>query len=611
MRYVIRLVALVCLGLAGLGAGPANAERRVALVIGNAGYRTVAELPNPKKDARDIAAALRAAGFTEVVERYDLGLREMQQVLSQFEDKVAGADWGVAYYAGHGIEVDGRNFLVPVDADLKRAGDVEDETVALDRVLARVAAASKLQLVILDACRENPFKRRMAQAGGVKRAIGERGLARIEPAHPNVIVAYAARDGEVALDGRAGENSPYAGALMRHLAEPGLELGRLFRKVRVDVLAATGGRQRPFEYGSLTEDLFFKPGAAADPKPVVVPQLSEAERAWAAVKDTTSIAALEAFRRQYGAANPVYDRLAEARIEELRKQQIALAVPPTPKPAPAPVVEPSVGVFTPGPGVTPLSAERELALKAKDRFKECDACPEMVVVPAGSFMMGSPAGEARRDAYEGPQHPVTIARQFAVGKFEVTFTEWDACVAAGGCKHNPGDSRWGRGKRPVINVSWDDAKEYVAWLSRKTGKTYRLLTEAEWEYAARAGTTTPFSTGPTITTSQANFHGNYTYPGSGKGVYRAKTVDVGSFPPNAFGLHDMHGNVWEWVQDCWNASYSGAPSDGSAWTTGNCSRWVLRGGSWYDDPRYLRSAARFRDTPVRDYFAGFRVGRTL
>jgi formylglycine-generating enzyme required for sulfatase activity len=135
-------------------------------------------------------------------------------------------------------------------------------------------------------------------------------------------------------------------------------------------------------------------------------------------------------------------------------------------------------------------------------------------------------------------------------------------------------------------------KEYLPWLSRKTGKTYRLLTEAEWEYAARAGTTTPFSTGRTITPEQANFDGNYTYGGSAKGLYRQKTVDVGTFPPSAFGLYDMHGNVWEWVQDCWNASYQGAPSDGSGWMTGDCGSRVLRGGSWLSFPQNLRSAFR-------------------
>jgi len=262
---------------------------------------------------------------------------------------------------------------------------------------------------------------------------------------------------------------------------------------------------------------------------------------------------------------------------------------------------------------SPLTAAEERGLKPKDSFTECHQCPEMVVVPAGTFLMGSPASEEGHDASEGPQRNVTIVRPFAVGKFEVTFAQWDACVTAGACKYRPGDEGWGRGKRPVINVSWNDiTTEYLPWLSRRAGKTYRLLTEAEWEYAARAGTATPFSTGRTITTNQANFDGNYTYGGSAKGRSRERTVDVGSFQANAFGLYDMHGNVWEWVQDCWNETYTGAPSDGSAGTTGDCGKRVGRGGSWVYLPVLLRSAFRYRDSPdYRDDSNGFRVARTL
>jgi uncharacterized caspase-like protein len=235
--------------------------RRVALVIGNANYKTVSKLLNPRNDAGDVAAALRAAGFAEVVERYDLGVQDLQRALKALEDRATGADWAVVYYAGHGIEVDGRNYLIPVDAELKSASDVEDEAVSLDRVMARVTAASKLQLVILDACRDNPFARRIAQGGGVARAIGARGLAPVEPAYPNQFVAYAARHGEVALDG-TGKNGPYAKALVKQLAVPGLALSTFFIRVRAQVLAETNGKQRPFEYGSLTdENLSFRPAS--------------------------------------------------------------------------------------------------------------------------------------------------------------------------------------------------------------------------------------------------------------------------------------------------------------------------------------------------------------
>ena len=248
-----------------------------------------------------------------------------------------------------------------------------------------------------------------------------------------------------------------------------------------------------------------------------------------------------------------------------------------------------------------------------ERFRDCDECPELVVVPSGSFEMGSPSSEEGRDDDEGPVHRVRIAQPFAVGVYEVTFSQWEACVAGGGCRgHRPSDKGWGRGNRPVINVSWKDAKAYVEWLSRKTGKGYRLLSESEWEYVARAGTRTPFHTGRTISTEQANYNGRYTYGSGRKGRYRKRTTPVGEFPANRFGLHDVHGNVWEWVEDCWNGSYRGAPADGSAWKSGDCSWRVLRGGSWSDEPRDLRSADRGRlGTGIRLNDDGFRVARTF
>ena len=238
--------------------------------------------------------------------------------------------------------------------------------------------------------------------------------------------------------------------------------------------------------------------------------------------------------------------------------------------------------------------------------RDCPECPEMVVVPAGSFMMGSPSHEQGRRAKEGPVHEVRISAPFAVGVYEVTFAEWDACLAAGGCGHRPIDGGWGRGDRPVIYVSWEDAKGYVQWLSRRTGKEYRLPSEAEWEYAARAGTETAYSWGDAIGVNLANCGG------CGSQWDGSKTAPVGSFGANAWGLHDMHGNVYEWVEDCWNGSYRGAPSDGSAWLSGDCSERVLRGGSWIDEPAALRAAYRFTSpTGDRSLVSGFRVARTL
>ena len=214
-------------------------------------------------------------------------------------------------------------------------------------------------------------------------------------------------------------------------------------------------------------------------------------------------------------------------------------------------------------------------------------CPQMLVVPAGSFTMGSPENEPGRSSNEGPQHKVTIAQQFGVGQFELTFDEWDACVADGGCNgYRPSDQGWGRGQRPVINVLWDDAKAYVAWLAKKTGKPYRLLTEAEYEYAARAGTTTAYPWGGAIGKNNANCDG------CGSRWDNKQTAPVGSFAPNGFGLYDMVGNVWAWTEDCYHDSYIGAPTDGSAWTSGDCRRRIFRGGSWFRDSAQVLSAPR-------------------
>ena len=261
------------------------------------------------------------------------------------------------------------------------------------------------------------------------------------------------------------------------------------------------------------------------------------------------------------------------------------------------------------PRVPPLSTIAEEISKPKHSFKECGSCPEMIVIPAGSFVMGSPDDEKNRTNNEGPQHRVTFAGPFAVGRFAVTFDEWDACVADGDCNgYSPNDGGWGRGRRPVIYVSWNDAKTYVHWLSNKTGKAYRLLSEAEREYVARAGAATPYWWGASISTRLANY-----YDGAGSGREdQQQTLLVDSFQPNPWGLYQVHGNIWEWTEDCYHDDYRGAPSDGSAWTSGDCCNRVIRGGSWIDLPGNLRAASRTSASAGDwDGLEGFRVARTL
>jgi formylglycine-generating enzyme required for sulfatase activity len=291
---------------------------------------------------------------------------------------------------------------------------------------------------------------------------------------------------------------------------------------------------------------------------------------------------------------------AQADLAEAEDQRRALeAAWPRPSTRPAPMTPVSDSPST-GPATDPPASD----WTAGETFQDCEVCPEMVVIPAGTFMMGSPEGEGADN--ERPQHEVTIPEPLAVGRYEVTFDEWEACVVDGGCDgHRPDDEGWGRGNRPVIKVSWNHAQSYVDWLSEETGEDYRLLSEAEWEYAARAGTTTKYWWGDDISPEKANY-------GAIQDIGPKKTTPVGSYPANPWGLFDVHGNVWEWVEDCWNDSYQGAPADGSAWTTGDCSRRVLRGGSWFIDPEFLRAALRTWNNPDFRYSdRGFRVARTL
>ena len=506
----------------------AQADKRVALVVGNSAYQHAGRLTNPANDAADVAAALKKLGF-QVIEGFDLDKAAFDRKVRDFAGALKGAEAGVLFYAGHGMQVAGENYLVPIDAKAEDATALEFEMLRIAMIHRIMEQQTNTNILFLDACRDNPLARNLARGMGTRSADIGSGLARIESG-VGTLISFSTQPGNVALDG-TGRNSPFAGALVKQLTSSTDDLGAMLITVRNDVMKETQRKQVPWENSALTGRFYFnKAGPAMEPV-----------------------------------------------------KRVSLSSSPK-----------------------PLTADEERSLKPGDTFKECDQCPEMVVLPAGEFTMGSPAGEEGRFDNEGPQRKVTIGKTFAVGKFEVTFAEWDACVAAAGCKHKPNDRGWGRGKRPAINVSWDDiTKDYLPWLARKTGRTYRLLTEAEWEYAARAGTTTPFSTGKAITVEQANFF-------SATDTYRKETIEVGALPANAFGLHDMHGNVWEWVQDCFKEGYAGAPSDSSAAAdAAGCTR-VLRGGAWSNEARSLRSASRHRNPPyLSNPDFGFRLARTL
>ncbi|NEV63344.1 formylglycine-generating enzyme family protein [Thiorhodococcus minor] len=309
---------------------------------------------------------------------------------------------------------------------------------------------------------------------------------------------------------------------------------------------------------------------------------------WESIKDTSSPSELEAYLSAYPEGR--FRRLAEIRLSVLRAGDAAGSEP----------AAPSTAQVQRGGRESRPGARKGPELGAGSRIQDCDSCPELVVVPAGDFTMGSDQGRPE----ERPPHPVELAKPFAIGVYEVTVEEWDACLREGACDLAP-NSRTDA-TLPMSNVSWDDARQYLDWLSRKTGKEYRLPSEAEWEYAASGGTKTRFWWGEEVGENKASCDD------CGSQWDGESPAPVGSFEPNPFGLYDIHGNLWEWTQDCVNRSYQGAPSDGTAWLRGDCLGRMLRGGAWNLDADYMRTTRRHNyDHDVRYYLHGFRVVRSL
>lgn len=644
-----RVAAFACaVMLTCFGASPSQADRRVALVVGNGDYVHADKLANPVTDARRLRDTLDKLHF-EVVFGENLDKRALERTIARFADAVQEADVALVFFAGHGATFGDTPYVVPVDAQFSSLPEVPYELVPVETLIGELRRAKGLRIAILDACRDNSaereLKRTAARGGEVSR-----GLARVKNPE-GLILAYATQYLSTAADGDPNGDSPFTTALLNNIATPGLDVKDLFFKVGREVIETTKGGQRPEVSVSFYDSYSLVPAAAVGPPPASTPTTTapsitrEAERAWPLVKDTTNAAILEEYIKRYG--DTFYATLARARIAELKaaagkaQPQVAVAAPPTQPARPsAGAAKPAVGVFPVVSVATPLPPERERALKPKDVFRECDKCPEMTVVPAGSFAMGSPANEPGRSNWEEPQHAVTIGKPFAVGKFLVTVDQFAAFVTetgydAGSKCHILEDGKWEdkegsswrnpgiaqTGSHPALCLSWDDATAYAAWLAKKTGKRYRLLTDAEWEYAARAGTTTPYFFGNAEKdlcqhangadqAAKSKLTANWAVAPCNDGY--EFTSPVGAFPPNGFGLHDMAGNAFQWVEDCWHENYQGAPSDGSAWTSSDCSRHVLRGGSWASSPKFLRSAYRvgFR-SDNRDNLNGFRLARTL
>ena len=654
-----------------------DALKRVALVIGNAAYkRSEDRLINPGNDARAIAAKLRGLDI-EVIEAIDLDYRGMRAALRQFDRALKGADAGLFFYAGHGMEYRGRNYLFPTDIVLETEGDVGLGLIDVAQVLQVMETTVPTRLIFLDACRNNPLARRFRNSLGATRAstVGT-GLARMD-AGIGTFIAYATAPGQLAEDGQ-GENSPFSAAMIQHLDTPGLDVSQLMRRIRNTVLEATDERQVPWESSSLRSPFVLNRTPAAPAPQVLAPSPSIDKRRtetlfWQSIESSERIAAFEAYLDRFG-EDGVFAPLAKLRIEDLRapsraesalafdrrevqqalkslgynvgtphdefgpqmrmairlwqathqidpngyltidqiddimkeagEQQIAQA--PVVRQEPEPFVRDELA---PAPAAPEQSLGKQKIESGPQTlltpFRDCQTCPEMIVIPAGSFMMGSPADLKGRPENELPQHEVTISQPFAIGKFEVTFAEWDACVAAGACRHRPDDRGWGRGSMPVMRVNSSDIEEFLGWLSRSTGTSFRLPSEAEWEYAARGSTTTRFWWGDEVGGNRANCG----WLCEDKWL---NTAPIGSFGPNGFGLFDTAGNVREQVADHWHDSYRDAPIDGTAWLGEGDAIRVQRGGSWGSTAIKLRSATRdWINEKSRFDFTGFRIARTL
>ncbi|MFP3569554.1 SUMF1/EgtB/PvdO family nonheme iron enzyme [Paraburkholderia sp. SIMBA_030] len=583
--------------------------RRIALVIGNGGYGNGTEplRENAPRDALALRDQLRSLGF-DVVMRIDATPPQMQQAVAEFRQRLQAGGIGLFYFAGHGMQVGGQTLLIPAGIDVRSPARLTGEGVDLRTVLQAMRAprADPLNLVILDACLNNPFAARATpDAYALPR---------------NTLLAYATAPGGFAADGV--RHGVYTSALLRALADtPSQDLDGLFQRIAAEVREDTGGEQSPWMVSSLSRAFRLtvpsfsvaaaQLTAATRVEPVValhsrgiLPKDSSEQYEitfWNSIKDSNYPSDYEAYLKAY--PNGRFAALAHARIDRLRAAAPASAAPPEhPRAAATPTPVAPAPASSSAPITAPTAAQKPAARPANaNESRDCATCPIMIPVPAGSFSMGSNTD----DPSEKPVHHVTIGAPFAIGKYAVTVEQWNACANANACQKLTPETNSVK-NAPARDLSWDDAQQYVRWLSKVTGKTYRLPTEAEWEYADRGGTATQYWWGDQMRKGNANCKD------CGEPWHKEGPESVGSFAPNPLGLYDMNGGVWEWVGDCWHNSYQNAPADGRAWDTPGCEMRVIRGGSWREGANYMLSATRFKySAGVRQSQDGFRVVKEL
>jgi uncharacterized caspase-like protein len=603
--YRLLLTFLLALLPAGLYAaesrtlGVTTDGKRIALVVGNDSYRHISVLRNARSDARAIAEALRTAGF-DVTLKYDLGDKALKEAVRGFKQRIEGGDEAVFYFSGHGVQFGAANYLLPVDIAAEEEEQVKDDALPLQRVLDDLQEQkARFSLAIVDACRNNPFKGRGKNIGG-------RGLAPVNPATGQMVL-YSAGAGQQALDrlhdGDRDPNGLFTRILLKEMNKPGVPVDRVLRTVRDQVVRLAKNvhhEQVPALYDQAIGEFYFKPGTAQEPTvgpiggPTVGPTtvghphnggLKPAPQGYGAIPATDPVEAAywaEVTKADdadsyatYIATYPNGMYLADANewLERYKRQQEAQL----------------------------RLKEDQAWSKAQEGNSHASYGGYLKAYPAGRYAPLAKLKQSKLQPARQPFEPETVAipgKDYEMGKYELTQAQYQACVDDGGCKppewletgskyhiHTGSDDYYKKHvgtDRPAIGVSWDNAQSYMQWLSRKTSKTYRLPTEAEWKHACDGGSSNEYCGGNHLDAVGW-------YDGNSGG----KTHPVGQKQANGYGLYDMTGNVWEWQQDCWE---------------GDCSRRVLRGGSWDNYFEYSRAALRNGLTSdFRNSYVGFRV----
>ena len=646
--------------------------KKRALLIGINDYDFLGELSFARKDAEDFSSALKSrCGFrdgeiTLMTCGSKGGLRGISRYIEhKLSDltRLRDLDLLIFGFWGHGFAPSGRRYLCGMDTE---DDDLERTAVSLDLVKAKLAQTGALNtLLVLDCCQNRPAGRGVAvdlekgaeeQFASMARDIQTSRKHGAGKGVPTTAIMNSCREGQRAFEWEDREHGIFTAHLLDGLAEGKTSIAQLATHV-CDLTPETARalyhkEQVPWFFIEGRGDIELPAAKAPPPRP----RTGNAPQWWVTVKgkeqgplgeagilaliETGKITASDQCWRE---GMDGWEDMAKRPewAERFRERPKAKPARP-PRRKPPEIILPDCEIvrdakFAPLEGLAAGSAEaqarqREWVEKGYPlEVRETITGMVFRLIPPGEFMMGSPDSEPERYDNENPLHKVNVASAFMIAKHAVTRGQFAAFINATGRTMEGGANVWdGRewkidpkaswqnpgfvqdDRHPVVCVSWEDARAFTDWLSCETGQDYRLLSEAEWEYACRAGTDTPFCFGNTISTDQANYDGNHVYDGGRKGAYRKATVPAGSFPANAFGLHDMHGNVWEWCEDCFHDSYHDAPKDGLAWITDGCRLRILRGGGWDCSPKYLRSASRdFANPHFWKSNNGFRVARSL